>query len=278
MSLPAAIVPFAARLGGHLSFAAHRLIKVPMMATVLASAAGGHLDLAEPYVLRDADKVGDEGSLHLQPAGSVWTLEQLVELMIQVSDNTATNVLIDRMGGYAPYADFFPALGLQATVLQRHMIDFAAREAGRDNWTTAADMFELMSRLARKELVDPAVSRAMVTILLAQQDREKLPAKMPEEFPIASKPGELPGGVRHDMGIIYTHGGPCVIVMLSEGTDEAVADDTLADIALTLFEEVGGEAYRPRRLRWTIWPQKRWFRRTATTLPRIAGLVPHPAL
>ncbi|MBC7544799.1 MAG: serine hydrolase [Candidatus Sericytochromatia bacterium] len=263
MALPDEIQPLAARLGGQLSFAAVHLgtggeirhdvdrrfpaaslIKVPMLATVLASVAGGHLDLAEPYTLRDTDKVGDEGILHLRPAGSIWTLEQLVELMIHVSDNTATNVLIDRMGGYAPYMDFFPALGLSSTVLQRHMIDYEAREAGRDNWTTTADMFELMCRLGRKELVDPAVSRQMVTIMLQQQDREKLPAKMPPEFPIASKPGELPGGVRHDMGIVYTHGGPVVIALLSEGTDESIADDTLADIALALFDAVGGEAYQ----------------------------------
>ena len=260
--LPDSILPLATRLGGELSFAAWHLgtderilhdvdrrypaaslIKVPMMATLLASAAGGHLDLAEPHTLTEADKVGDEGILHLQAAGSIWTIEQLIDLMIHVSDNTATNILIDRMGGYAPYADFFPALGLRETVLQRHMIDYAARLAGRDNWTTTADMFEMMSRLARKELVDPAISRQMVTIMLQQQDREKLPAKMPGEFPIASKPGELPGGVRHDMGIVYTHAGPCVIVMLSDHTNEAVADDTLADLAVALFEEVGGEAY-----------------------------------
>jgi beta-lactamase class A len=103
-------------------------------------------------------------------------------------------------------------------------------------------MAELMRRLALKELVDPGVSRQMVAIMTRQQDREKLPAKMPPEFPIASKPGELPG-VRHDMGVVYTHAGPIVIVMLSEGVDETVADDTLADIAVALFDEVGGEAY-----------------------------------
>jgi beta-lactamase class A len=262
MTLPETIAPLAAKLGGHLSVAALHvasgttvlhdlerrypaasLIKVPMMATILASAAAGHLDLAEPYALQASDQVGDEGILHKEPVGSIWTLEQILGLMVTVSDNTATNILIDRMGGYEPYQAYFPHLGLSQTVLQRHMFDFAARQAGRDNWTTAGDMFELMHRLARKELVSPAVTRQMAAIMTRQQDREKLPAKLPPEFPIASKPGELPGGVRHDMGVVYTHIGPVVIVMLTEGVDEAIADDTLADIAVALFDEVGGEAY-----------------------------------
>jgi beta-lactamase class A len=262
MTLPDALHPLAARLGGHLSVAALNvatgetlthdlerrypaasLIKVPMMATILASAAAGHLDLDAPYLLKASDQVGDEGVLHTAPVGSAWPLSQILDLMVTVSDNTATNILIDCMGGYDPYNAFFPDLGLTRTVLQRHMFDFVSRAAGHDNWTTAGDMFELMRRLALKELVSPAVSRQMVAIMTGQQDREKLPAKMPPGFPIASKPGELPGGVRHDMGIVYTHSGPVVIVMLSEGVDEALADDTLADIAVGLFDAVGGEAY-----------------------------------
>jgi beta-lactamase class A len=263
MTLPESLQPLAARLGGHLSVAALNLatgetlahdldrrypaaslIKVPMMATLLASAAAGHLDLDAPYVLKASDQVGDEGMLHTAPIGSAWPLSQILDLMVTVSDNTATNILIDRLGGYGPYNAFFPELGLTETVLQRHMFDFPSRAAGRDNWTTAGDMFELMRRLALKQLVSPAVSRQMVAIMTGQQDCEKLPAKMPPEFPIASKPGELPGGVRHDMGVVYTHQGPVVIVMLSEGVDEAVADDILADVALALFEAVGGEAYQ----------------------------------
>jgi beta-lactamase class A len=263
MTLPESILPVAARLGGHLSVAALNvatgetvehdldrrypsasLIKVPMMATLLASVAAGELTLDEPYAIKASDQVGDEGILHKAPVGSTWTLAQILDLMITVSDNTATNILIDRLGGYDAYNAFFPQLGLNRTVLQRHMFDFESRAAGRDNWTTAGDMFELMRRLALKQLVDPGVSRQMVTIMTGQKDREKLPAKMPPEFPVASKPGELPGGVRHDMGVVYTHQGPVVIVMLSEGVDEAIADDTLADIAVELFEAVGGEAYQ----------------------------------
>ena len=263
MNLPEPIPALAARLGGPLSvaalhlgtgesldydldrrFPAASLIKVPMMGTVLAEAAAGRLDLAEIYHLRAEDQVGDEGVLQLQPPGTPYSLATLVELMIQVSDNTATNVLIDRLGGYAPYNAFFAAAGLSATVLQRHMIDYAAREAGRENWTTARDMLTLLQALALKQLVDPGLSRQMVTIMLEQQDREKLPAGMPPEFPIASKPGELPGGVRHDMGIVYTHTGPVIIVLLSDGVDTAQADATLAEIGRCLFDAVGGEAYQ----------------------------------
>lgn len=263
MTLPDSLLGHAARLGGHLSVAALNvatgatvthdldrrypaasLIKVPMMAVLLAAAAAGRLRLDESYAIQATDQVGDEGELHTVPVGTTRTLAEILELMITVSDNTATNILIDRLGGYDAYNAVFPSLGLTQTVLQRHMFDFEARAAGRDNWTTAGDMAELMRRLALKQLVDPGVSRQMVTILTGQRDREKLPAKLPPEFPVASKPGELPGGVRHDMGVVYTHQGPIVIVMLAAGVDEAVADDTLADVALDLFETVGGEAFR----------------------------------
>lgn len=262
MAVPDSIAALAAKLGGQLSFAAHHLgtgeriehdvarrypaaslIKVPMMATLLASAEAGHLDLQATMTLRSADQIGDEGSLHHEAPGSEWTLWRLIELMIQVSDNTATNLLIDRMGGFVPYNDYFPHLGLQETVLQRRMFDWAARQAGRENWTTPADMLALMTRLARKELVDPGVSRQMMQVLIGQQDREKIPALLPPEFPVANKPGELDGGVRHDMAVVMTHTGPCVLVLMSQGVDEAIADETLAQIALELFAAVGGEAY-----------------------------------
>lgn len=262
MTLPESLRPHVSRLGGRFSFAVHHLgtgerlghevdarypaaslIKVPVLATLLASGDAGHLDPSEAIVLREADKVGDEGLLHLEATGTLWTLSRLMELMIVVSDNTATNMLIDRMGGFEPFNAYFPELGLTTTRLDRRMIDWEARQAGRENWTTPAEMFEMMSRLARKELVDARISRQIIRIMLGQQDREKLPARLPPEFPVASKPGELPGGVRHDMGIVFSHTGPCVMVLMSDQTNEAAADEALADIAAELFAEVGGEAY-----------------------------------
>ncbi|MFB9835850.1 serine hydrolase [Actinoallomurus acaciae] len=183
-------------------FTAASLIKLPILATALDS--GPPFD--ERLPVRPA--AGGSGVLaHLADVADM-SVRDLLTLMIVVSDNTATNVLIDRIGREAVNA-WCARHGLTATVLARHMMDLEARARGLNNLTSAADVASVLARLADSPFA--------VQALEAQQFNDRLPRHLPPEFRLAHKTGEL-SGVRHDAGIVYPPAGPPVVVAaLTEG-------------------------------------------------------------
>ncbi|MEO7019384.1 MAG: serine hydrolase [Ktedonobacteraceae bacterium] len=126
------------------------------------------------------------------------TIHDLAHLMITISDNTASNVLLDLLGLDAINASM-RELGLQGTRLERRFMDFEARRAGRDNWTTAADMALLLAHIHHKRVPE---RERLLQILLSQNDYHILPAYWNEELLFAHKTGGLTG-IMHDAGLLY---------------------------------------------------------------------------
>lgn len=157
------------------------------------------------------------GSAH---GGQRATLEALARAMISQSDNTAANVLADWCGFDAVNALVREA-GLERTSLRRHFMDFAARAAGIDNTTTARDMATLVRGIALGTRhgfagVAPADCRRVVRSMLAQEDRETIPAGISRQTRIANKTGELVD-VRHDVAIVNEgRADAYVMVLLSK--------------------------------------------------------------
>jgi beta-lactamase class A len=183
-------------------FPAASLIKLP----ILAAALDAGLPLGER--LPAGPPVPGSGVLaHLADIGDM-SVRDLLTLMIAVSDNTATNIIIDRIGMEEVNA-WCERRGLTATVLARRMMDARARERGLENLTSAADVASVLSWLADRPFA--------VTALEAQQLNDRLPRHLPAGFRLAHKTGEL-RGVRHDAGIIYPpSGAPVVVAVLTEG-------------------------------------------------------------
>lgn len=199
-------------------FEAASLIKLPILATALDS----DLPFDERLPVRPA--VSGSGVLaHLADVGEM-SIRDLLTLMIAVSDNTATNVLIDRIGREEVNA-WCARHDLTATVLARHMMDLEARARGVNNLTSAADVASVLSRMADS----PFAVRA----LEAQQFNDRLPRHLPPGFRLAHKTGELTG-VRHDAGIVYPPAGPPVVVaVLTEGVADGA--DLIAECARLVF-------------------------------------------
>lgn len=126
-------------------FPAASLIKIPIMVACFKAAQEGRLDLKEKYVLKRKDRVGGSGILRRMRSGRVFTYEQLIDYMVTHSDNIATNVLIARLG-FDYINSVFKQLGLEKTVLNRKMIDFSARDQGLENYTTAAEITQLLEK------------------------------------------------------------------------------------------------------------------------------------
>ncbi|MDO8729714.1 MAG: serine hydrolase [Candidatus Omnitrophota bacterium] len=195
-------------------FPAASVIKVPMMTACFQAATEGKLDLNSTVVVRPADKVSGSGVLKAMPGRREVRVSKLIDWMITQSDNTATNVLMSRLGmNY--YNRHFQQMGLSGTRLARPMMDFSQRKKGVENTTTAQDMARVLRKLYRVEGVSPQTSRAGLDLLRRQHLHDRIPALLPEGVPVAHKTG-LERGVCHDAGIIFTRKGDLLICVLTQ--------------------------------------------------------------
>lgn len=126
------------------------------------------------------------------------TIQDIAHLMITISDNTASNLLLDLLGMEAINTSM-RELGLRHTRLERRFIDFAARRAGRDNWTTAADMVLLCEHIYHGRVPE---RERLIKMLLRQNDYRILPGYWGEDEPFAHKTGGLEG-IMHDAGLLF---------------------------------------------------------------------------
>ncbi|NUN70742.1 MAG: serine hydrolase [Bacteroidetes bacterium] len=189
-------------------------IKVFILAEVYRQAAEGKFSLSDIRPLTPAHRVGGSGVLSLLGERTVsMSIRDYCVLMIQQSDNTATNLLIDLVGMKNVNA-FAAKNGCISTLLQRVMMDVAAAKAGRENISSPADLASIMERLYKGEVVSPAASKEMLGILSLEKDgalREGLPAAVA----LANKGGEI-DGVRCDAGIVMLEGSPYVICVMTK--------------------------------------------------------------
>ena len=212
------------------------LVKVCILLDLLVRAEQGEFSLDERMSLRARDKVGGAGVLTELHEGLELTLHDLAVLMIVVSDNTASNMLIDRLG-MERINERIAAMGMGATVLGRKfMIDPNALHA--KNFTTAGDMARALARLERGELSSEAVRAQALGILLRQQYREKIPLLLPPNVPVANKTGEI-SAHRHDVALVRSN-RPYVLACLTwDLTDELAGDRAIAQFSRDLYGHLG---------------------------------------
>jgi beta-lactamase class A len=198
-----------------LSFAAASMIKVPIMYEIMRQVSAGKLSLDESLMVTSDDQIGGAGILTELLPGLKLTVRELVTLMIILSDNTATNMLINLVGMNS-VNNTMVTLGLQTTVLRRQMMDFEAALRGEENTTSAADLALLFSHIYKPQNIPQEYGVLMLDILRRQQVRDKLPFYLPEETIIAHKTGTLPG-VEHDGGILFLPDGPYIVCIVMDG-------------------------------------------------------------
>lgn len=200
-------------LNSHMVFPSASMIKIPIMYEIMRQAAAGLLNLDEPLIVKDEFRTGGAGILKELRPGISMTIRELVTLMIIVSDNIATNMLIQLLS-MDQINSTMKDLGLQSTVLRRKMMDFAAARTGKENETSATDLTLLFAAIYDHVGLPPNYGALMLDILKRQQIKDKLPFYWPEETMIAHKTGTLPE-VEHDGGILFLPGGPYIICILT---------------------------------------------------------------
>ena len=188
------------------------MIKLFVMAKTMQDVHDGKLSLDEKITIKKNDAVGGAGVTTWYNAGEQRTVEQLMTVMITDSDNTATNILIDRLG-MQNINRYLQQQGFRDTVLVYKMM--MGRKGKKKNLSSVRDIGSLFSRLYYHQLVGEQEDKLMLDILCRQHDKECFPAALPD-YEIAHKTGEV-NDVYVDGGIFFGQKEDFVLVVLSNG-------------------------------------------------------------
>jgi beta-lactamase class A len=199
------------------------------------SQTGQGARLSDLYTVRKEDIVPDSAIMeNLTPGVSHITNRDLAGFVVAVSDNAATNVLIDHVG-MENVNRTLDSLGLHQTRLRRKMMDLDAAKQGRENISTPREMTALLEMLYRGKVLNKESTDDFFKLLSTTKDSQ-IPRLIPEDIKIANKPGAL-AGVRNDNGIVFVKNRPFVIsVMTSYAHDERAAEQAISKIAGLAYE------------------------------------------
>ena len=214
-------------------FQAASVIKLPIYAVVMKLWAEGKLSLSEKILCRDEDKLPPCGALYFFTGEVETDIRTLCGLMISLSDNAATNLLLGRFG-LDFFNEEFKKIGLKDTHLERRLFDPESAAQGKENRIVPAEIGGLLERIYRHEFVSEDVSREMEKLLLEQQINHKIPGYLPEGTPVAHKTGE-DDGITNDVGVVYGE-KPFVICFASNRTDVPESERALRAISLELLQ------------------------------------------
>ncbi len=209
-------------------------IKICVLAELYRQAQQGKLKLTDRYTVNAADLVQDSDIMGgLTPGVSQITLRDLATMMVAVSDNSATNVLIDRVGMDNVNA-FLAAQGLRETRLRRKMMDLKAAAEGRENISTPSEMSTLLAALYRGQILSKEMTDDFFKVLSTHKD-SWIPRDLPDDLKIANKPGALEG-VRNDSGVIFVDQRPYILcVMTTYLHRERDGEEAISNISLAAW-------------------------------------------
>ena len=238
-------------VNGDTPFPMASTFKIPILATVCKQLKEGKFDLDQRITLKDEDKSPGSGILPYFGEGVQPTLRDLITLMIIISDNTATDMTIDFLGGTQVIEDYMHELGLTNIFVKFNCKDLIKglfpeslhgkpkeeitewanhNDIIRDGITfsldsdndvaTANDMNKLLHMIYSGELFDGDIQKTAIDILFNQQFNIRLSRFFPNGIKVAHKTGTI-GGIRNDSGIIYLSDTNHVILTLFTEWDEA---------------------------------------------------------
>ncbi|MFZ0136279.1 MAG: serine hydrolase [Candidatus Sulfotelmatobacter sp.] len=215
-------------------FAQASSIKITVLANLYLQAQQGKLKLNDLYTVQSSDLVPDSDIMGgLTPGVTRITLRDLATMMVAVSDNSATNVLIDRVG-MANVNAMLDSLGLTHTRLRRKMMDVEAAKQGRENISTPREMMTLLEAIYRGKLLNKESTADFFKVLSTNKD-SWIPRDLPADVKVANKPGSLEA-VRNDSGIVFVEGRPYVIcVMTAFLANERDGEQAISKISLAAW-------------------------------------------
>lgn len=217
-------------LNGEKTFATASIIKLPILIAFFQDVEAGKIKLDETLVMGRDVIVGGSGYMQDLPPGSKFSARQTVSNMITTSDNTATNMIIKRMGGINVLNQRFQSWGLQRTVMRNWLPDLKGT-----NTTTAKELVQLMAMLEQGKLLKETKPQAM-DILRRVKNRKLLPVGLGSGATIAHKTGDI-GFLLGDAGIVNMPTGKryLVAVLVESAYDDPAARDYIQDVSRIVY-------------------------------------------
>jgi beta-lactamase class A len=232
-----------------IDFHAASTMKVPVMMEIYRQAAARKLSLDQRIpVKNDFASIVDGSHYSLAPdgdsdqslytkVGQTETVRALIRLMITVSSNLATNILIERISPQR-VMDLMRKIGANNIRVLRGVEDGKAFQKGLNNTTTARDLMIILRLIAERRAVSTKASDEMINVMLDQKFNDGIPAGLPQDARVSHKTGSITR-IKHDAAIVYPAGRkPYVLVVLTRGIDdERLAHKLIADISRVVYEE-----------------------------------------
>ncbi|MCQ2557811.1 MAG: class A beta-lactamase-related serine hydrolase [Oscillospiraceae bacterium] len=216
------------------------VIKLFVLACTMQQIRDGKITEDTMLPLTKNDRVPGCGALsHLHSLNQV-SVGDLCRLMTVISDNTATNLLIDAMG-IDCINDYIAFLGCTGTRLRRRLLDAELAARGIHNTITAGEVGRLLASIARRELVSPQASDQMLAMLKDQQINHKIPFylfSLPNAPEIAHKTGE-DEGITHDCAILYGSKSYITVFCFNEA-DVPACERAIAELSLQIWQFLNG--------------------------------------
>lgn len=272
------------------------VIKVPIMVEYFYQVAEGKISPTRHMQLTDDNKWGGSGLLQFFHGSVPVQLADAVMLMITISDNTATNLVIDALGDthakkLAAVNERMLRLGLKNTRLLNKLLSWETKTDAPESIrygigvSTPADMVLLLEKMARGELVDSTASRAMRELLMRQQFNDMIPRFLPfghaPGLHVAHKTGAVTA-VRADVGLVYSEAADFAIaIFIDQQQDRRDSPDNNAVLAAAraarmVWNYFTGDSGLTRpaitSIDWNPFPGGTWARIFLKN-----GLFPHPA-
>lgn len=216
-------------------------VKIPIMIEIFRKIERGEMTLDDTRALTDADKTHGSGVLLHLHDGLPTTIDDLLYLMISISDNTATNMLIE-IAGLEQVNQTMQELGMVRSRLSRPMLGRPAGEGDPpENLATANDYVTCVDAILNNTAASAESCAAIVDLLEKQQNTRRISRWVPdtEEYRWGSKTGSL-DGICNDVGFITGPAGTVIVsVFLSELDDPVTGEQIIADIAKATMVDCG---------------------------------------
>ena len=228
------------------------VIKIPMVALLLRDGIDKKIELDSPHPISKENYVGGTGIINNLDHQFQPTLRDLGKLMIMMSDNTATNEVMDVLN-VDRFEEFCQEEGYSHIIWQRKMMDFQAIKEGKNNFMCVGEIGEIIYRIAMKSFVSPQISDTIFSYMCEQKYRNKLPSLVPavasysgivDKIPegqvlVGNKTGDLVG-IQHDVGFFELPNHDRYVIAVFTGNLQNDMDGiaTIGKISATMYESM----------------------------------------
>lgn len=202
---------------------------------VFKQAHEGKFSLSDPLAVSSENLVGGTGILKNLEAPAALSIKNLGILMIALSDNSATNALLDLVG-ISEINNTLKSLGVKKTLVQRKMMNSAASARGEENLATPAEAAKLLQLLYNGDFVSPEVSQEIIEILkMTDREDSRLAAGIPKHVEIAFKPGFI-SGVSTEWAIILLEQRPYAVAIMESHKIDGEAEKVMEEASKILLD------------------------------------------